>query len=74
MEILDYERLLADRGMSKMNYLNCMTLVRVLRRQKKWGDVTHPIPSGDTSKKGQSGSKQRILSSCVDEMDQVYDF
>ena len=71
MEILGYERLLANRGMSKMNYINCMTLVRVVTKEKKCGDVTHPIPSGDTSKKGQSGSKQRILPLFADEMDQM---
>ena len=48
-----------------------MTLVRVVTKAKKWGDVTHPIPSGDTSTKGQSGSKQRILPLFVDQMDQM---
>ena len=71
MEILGYETLLAHRGMSKMNYINCMTLVRVVTKQKKWGNGTHPMPSGDTSKKGQSGSKQRILPLFVDETDQM---
>ena len=42
MEILGYERLLANRGMSKMNYISCMTLIRVVTKQKKWSDVTHP--------------------------------
>ena len=39
---LSYERLLANRGMFKMNYINCMTLIRVVTKQKKWSDVTHP--------------------------------
>ena len=49
-----------------------MTLVRVVTKQKKWGDVTYHIPSGDTSKKGQSASKQRILPWFVNEIDQRF--
>ena len=41
MDIQGYQTLLANRDMSKMNYLNCMTLVRVVTKQNKWSDVTH---------------------------------